>query len=136
LNAKLGLPTSDWSDSDDADSDDESEIAIQLHPIFWRTILADQWQGVRLGKEATIDIPGVGTIPPRSVEELFKLRSALTSLENQVAFSWRKLFTSKKTIGIAPPVAQPGDVIFGVLGCDVPYLLRKCDEGYRFLGEW
>jgi hypothetical protein len=136
LNAKLGLPTSDWSDSDDAESGDNSEIAIQLHPIFWRTILADQWQGVRLGKDVTFAIPGVGSIPPSSIEELFKLRKAVASLENQVAFRWRKIFITKNTIGLAPPVAQAGDVIFGILGCDVPYLLRKCDRGYNFLGEW
>jgi hypothetical protein len=136
LNAKFGLPTSDWSDSDDAESDDNSEIAIQLHPIFRRTILADQWQGVRLGKDVTFTIPEIGSIPPTTMEELFKTRKAVMNVENQVAFRWRKIFITKTMTGLAPPVAQPGDVIFGILGCDVPYLLRKCDRGYNFLGEW
>ena len=64
------------------------------------------------------------------------MRAAVTSTENQIAFRWRRLFTSRRTVGLVPPVARNGDTIFAILGCDVPYLIRKCDNGYRFLGEW
>lgn len=111
------------------------EMYIQLLPIFWRLILADQWQGARLG-QTPIELPRVGQIPPRSFDEIFKLRAAVSSYEYQCAFRWRTLFVSRQSVGLAPPVARPGDIVFAILGCEVPYLIRKCDGGYRFLGEW
>jgi hypothetical protein len=132
LNRKLGLPVSDLTE--DSDSDDEASLSCSVYPTFWRVLLADQWQGVRLGKD--VSIPEVGSIPPKSIEELFKMRTAATSLENQVAFRWRKLFTLSKAVGLAPPLARNGDIIFAIFGCDVPYLIRKSENGYRFLGEW
>jgi hypothetical protein len=70
------------------------------------------------------------------MKELFKIRMAVTSSENQVVFRWRILFTSHKTIGLSPLVAPLGDIIFAIFGCDVSYLIRKCENGYLFLGEW
>ncbi|KAH7371305.1 heterokaryon incompatibility protein-domain-containing protein [Pyrenochaeta sp. MPI-SDFR-AT-0127] len=137
LNKKLGLPTialSQSADPDsDSDSDDEASLACQFSPIFWRILLADQWQGVRFGSE--VSIPGVGSIPPKSVQELFAMRKAVMSLENKTAFLHRRFFTSRLSAGLVPAVAVKGDVIFAILGCDVPFLVRRCETGYRFLGE-
>ncbi|KAK0512327.1 hypothetical protein JMJ35_005455 [Cladonia borealis] len=133
FNRKLGLPVSTSTEDSDSDSDDEASISCQVHPTCWRVLLVDQWQGVRFGEE--VSIPGVGSIPPRSIKQLFAMRGAVTSTENQVAFRWRRLFTSRKTVGLVPPVARNGDIVFAMLGCDVPYLIRKCDNGYRFVGE-
>ena len=138
LATKLGIPivasTQEPGSDSDSDSDDEASISCQISPTFWRILLADQWQGVRFGKE--VSIPGVGSIPPKSIDELFKMRRAATSLENSVAYRWRHLFISRKTVGLVPPVARRGDVILAIFGCDVLYLVRKCENGYRFLGEW
>lgn len=141
LNKLLGLPTSE-EESDPYDSDDEIELPTQLHPIFWRMILADQWEGrrLRLGPTGTLEMPGLGSVPPRSIEELFEIRRKASSLQHGVApYRWRRLFVSKRqSMGLVPIDAQPGDAIFVILGCDVPFLLRKANDGpgYRLLGEW
>lgn len=142
LAKKLGLPISSNAMDSDSDSDDETTMALEFYPLFWRIILADQWQGMRLKKGNSIEIPGVSSIPPNAsdmdgaVKELFKVRGAVTSFENQAAFTWRALFTSKKSVGLSPIGARKGDIIFAVFGCDVPYLVRKSEKGYLFLGEW
>ena len=103
-------------------------------------------------KGKVVEIPGVGTIPPASsfamgggdpeehidriVKELFEVKGAVMSLENQAAFKWRALFTSKKTVGLSPIDGRKGDIIFAIFGCDVPFLVRKTEKGYLFLGEW
>ena len=42
FNGKLGLLVSASPEDSDSDSDDEASISCQVHPTFWRVILADQ----------------------------------------------------------------------------------------------
>jgi hypothetical protein len=110
------------------------KVALHFVPQFWRIVLADQWENKRLGT-APFELNGVGTIPPSSIEEAFKIRRAVSSNEFNCAFRWRSLYLAKKLVGLAPATAQPGDIIFAILGSPVPYLVRKCEGGYRLLGE-
>jgi hypothetical protein len=135
LNKVLGLPVSSPT-ADPYDSDDEIEIMTMIHPIFWRLILADQWSGKRLPKGDILEIPGLGRIPPRSVDEVIKIKAAVNSMEHKVAYRWRKFFVSRLTAGLAPAAARVGDVIFVPFGCEVPYLIRRCERGYKLIGEW
>jgi hypothetical protein len=155
LAKRLGLPVSSHealNPDPDSESDDETSRSLEFDPLFWRIILADQWQGVRLKKGNVVEIPRVGTIPPtisfamnvgdpkehihRIVKELFEVKSAVASSENQAAFKWRSLFTSKKSVGLSPVDGRKGDIVFAIFGCDVPFLVRKAERGYLFLGEW
>jgi len=108
LAKRLGLLVSSHealNPDSDAESDDETSRSLEFESLFWRIILADQWQGVRLKKGNVVEIPGVGTIPPTSsfanvamdvgdpkehihriVKELFEVKSAVASSENQAAF--------------------------------------------------
>jgi len=151
LAKRLGLPVSSHealNPDSDSESDDETSRSLEFDPLFWRIILADQWQGLRLKKGNVVEIPGVGTIPPTSsfamdvgdprehihriVKELFEVKSAVASSENQAAFKWRSLFTSKKSFGLSPVDGRKGDIVFAIFGCDVPFLVRKTEKGYCF----
>jgi hypothetical protein len=151
LAKRLGLPVSSHealNPDSDSESDDETSRSLEFEPLFWRVILADQWQGVRLKKGNVVEIPGVGTIPPtssftmdvgdpkehihRTMKELFEAKSAVASSETQAAFKWRALFTSKKSIGLSPIDGREGDIVFAIFGCDVPLLLRKLRKAICF----
>ncbi|QIX02031.1 hypothetical protein AMS68_007548 [Peltaster fructicola] len=45
------------------------------------------------------------------------------------------IVTATGYMGLAPHGAQEGDLLFVVLGSDVPYLLRHKDDGYELIGE-
>jgi hypothetical protein len=48
----------------------------------------------------------------------------------------RRLLVSKNGhIGMAPPEAQKGDLLFVLTGCSVPVVLRKQKSSYSFVGE-
>jgi hypothetical protein len=102
LAKRLGLPVSSHealNPDSDSESDGETSRSLEFDPLFWRIILADQWQGVRLKKGNVVEIPRVGTIPPtisfamdvgdpkehihRIVKKLFEVKSAVASSENQ-----------------------------------------------------
>lgn len=122
---------------DNTEDPDSVELIIQAIPAFWRLILADQWAGKRLPTGDPFELENVGKVPPESFDGLFKLREAVASNENQAAFRWRSIFFSHRVrLGLAPPGARPGDIVFGILGCSVPYVVRQCENGYQLLGEW
>jgi hypothetical protein len=57
-----------------------------------------------------------------------------TSIE--AATACRKfLRTDRGFMGLAPQLAEVGDEVWVLLGCDVPMLLRKCDDYYILVGE-
>jgi hypothetical protein len=57
-----------------------------------------------------------------------------TSIE--MATACRKfLRTDRGFMGLAPQLAEVGDEVWILLGCDVPLLLRKCDDYYILVGE-
>ena len=39
-------------------------------------------------------------------------------------------------IGLLPQIANLGDVVCILFGCDTPVVLRPCGEDYNFVGEW
>lgn len=43
--------------------------------------------------------------------------------------------TSTGYIGIAPRGTRDGDLVFVVMGADVPFILRPYDDGYELIGE-
>ncbi|KAE9373784.1 hypothetical protein N431DRAFT_407479 [Stipitochalara longipes BDJ] len=45
------------------------------------------------------------------------------------------LRTNRGFMGLAPQVAEVGDEVWVILGCNVPMLLRKCDDYYMLVGE-
>jgi hypothetical protein len=48
----------------------------------------------------------------------------------------RNMFvTGTGWLGLAPHGTQQGDVIFVVVGADVPFVLRQCGEAYEIIGE-
>lgn len=48
----------------------------------------------------------------------------------------RVLFTSSTGyVGLAPHGTKEGDLIFIVVGADIPFLLRPCDDSYELIGE-
>jgi hypothetical protein len=94
LNKRLGLPVSDNAMHDDSDSDDEASISVEFCPLFWRLILADQRQGVRLEKGNSVEIPGVGTIPLTSFPWEVKSRSC-SRLERQSRHSRIRLLSRR-----------------------------------------
>lgn len=52
--------------------------------------------------------------------------------------SARRIFSSQKGyMGMAPEEAREGDIICGLLGGEVPFVLRMNDDGhYYFIGEF
>jgi hypothetical protein len=51
------------------------------------------------------------------------------------AASRKFLRTDRGFMGLAPQLAKVGDEVWVLLGCDVPMLLRKCDDYYILVGE-
>lgn len=48
----------------------------------------------------------------------------------------RVFFTSSTGyVGLAPSGAKEGDLVFVVMGADVPFILRPYDDGYELIGE-
>ena len=48
----------------------------------------------------------------------------------------KPLRTKKGYIGLGPASAEEGDVVAVLLGCEVPFMLRKEEDGqYRLIGE-
>ena len=48
----------------------------------------------------------------------------------------RVLFTSSTGyIGLAPHGTREGDLVFIVMGADVPFILRPCEDSYELMGE-
>jgi hypothetical protein len=45
------------------------------------------------------------------------------------------LRTERGFMGLAPQLAEVGDEVWILLGCDVPMILRKCDDYYTLVGE-
>jgi hypothetical protein len=45
------------------------------------------------------------------------------------------LRTERGFMGLAPQLAEVGDEVWVLLGCDVPMILRKCDDYYTLVGE-
>ena len=43
--------------------------------------------------------------------------------------------TSTGYIGLAPHGTREGDLIFVVMGAEVPFILRPYDDGYELIGE-
>lgn len=43
--------------------------------------------------------------------------------------------TEKGYLGMGPPAAEKGDLVFVLPGCTVPFVLRKIESGYRVIGE-
>jgi hypothetical protein len=54
-----------------------------------------------------------------------------------VPFLSRMLMTTKKGyVGFVPKRSRAGDLVFVLMGSDVPLVLRRCEEGmYRLVGE-
>jgi len=54
----------------------------------------------------------------------------------KVATTGRKFLRTKRGfMGLAPQPAEVGDEVWILLGCEVPMLLRKCDDYYILVGE-
>jgi hypothetical protein len=49
----------------------------------------------------------------------------------------RFLVTEEGYIGLAPNIAQKGDIVCVLLGGEVPFVLRPLKDGYyKLIGEW
>lgn len=100
---------------------------------FWRT--------------AIHDLHGIGCSQRReTATDYQKFSAALRALSTPLAdihdptfyanlmrstdcsFRRRFFMTEGSTPGLGYPEAQAGDEVYVLLGCDVPYLLRRCDE--------
>jgi hypothetical protein len=102
--------------------------------IWWRTVFGDT-----LSREARIDVSeeGRARIPPKDaagVEYLCRYMSEY--LQIQVHNGRRMCRTSDGRLGLAPPRARAGDVIFALLGGDTLYVMRQGKLGmWQFVGE-
>jgi hypothetical protein len=43
--------------------------------------------------------------------------------------------TEKGYLGMGPPATEKGDLVCVLPGCNVPFVLRKIEAGYRIMGE-
>jgi hypothetical protein len=69
--------------------------------------------------------------PTWSSEIAAHLRSSISSATVNRKF----LRTERGFMGLAPQPAEVGDEVWILLGCDVPMILRKCDDYYTLVGE-
>ena len=121
----------------DFSSEDNSRPTFEQLDVWWRVLLGDT-----LSRERRIDPPVAAQqpIPPRNPNELEDLCRHMTEYLQIRVHDGRRLFRSSDGgLGLAPPRAKPGDVIYVFLGGDVPYVLRKPEAEnveYQFVGEW
>jgi len=84
-------------------------------------------------------IGSIGSISwePSAFEESFASR--LVDTTSPIAMQRRLLVTEGGSVGMAPPGAEKGDIACVLLGCSVPVVLRKSNDGsgeaYKFIGE-
>jgi hypothetical protein len=156
LAKRVGLPVSSQKalnpDSDsDSDSDDETSRSLEFEPLFWRIILADQWQGVRLKKGNVVEIPGVGTIPPissfamdvgdpkehihRIVKELSEVKSAVASLRTRLRSNGVHFSPQKGTLASRQLTAVKGTLCSRSLVAMFLFSLGKLRKATCFLAN-
>jgi hypothetical protein len=116
-----------------------------LEGAFWKTMTMNRQvsgyhrdTSTKAHRTKRLDRPDIRVPPATSHQESMLIKA----LEYQVGeigpITHRRFFTtSKRYIGICPPVAQRGDVVCVLLGADTPYVLRQGSNGrYRMLGQW
>ncbi|KAI1593343.1 heterokaryon incompatibility protein, partial [Pyrenophora tritici-repentis] len=111
----------------------------------WRTAVADQEirqgnQKPRLSERGLAKVHNslrsldLGTANARTFAQL-GLEDYLYQLQD-VAYGRRPFCTSKGHIGIGPCQMAPGDLLYLLIGTDVPYILRPDSDGkLRLVGE-
>lgn len=101
----------------------------------WRTLLADQWpMGQRLGDGLFLG----HKLPSTYEEERILLEEVDIDYYDLPFLAGRaNIVTELGCLGLAPDTTQRGDQIFMLAGGQVPYILRRQDDGcYELVGEW
>lgn len=126
----------------------DGEVENSRLQAFWRAVLADQGiedfdlNGEQDHSDLAAEYIGASRLPkvtpsfPPS-EELEKKIIATLDHHPGPQYSRKFFVTENGRMGIGPQAARKGDVIYVLLGGEVPYLLRPDSEGrHEMLGEW
>jgi hypothetical protein len=131
---------SQWKEAAISPKIGDAEVARGLES-FWRTILIDQIvPNYRSQEPFRGRLPQVLSsewhIPPSQSQEHTLLVALAKS--NAQLFGRRFFLTSTGIMGLGPRTVRVGDEVFVLFGADVPFLLRKREEGPGFtvVGEW
>lgn len=125
-----------------------SNIECEAYPnakarkeAVWKTPILDHFrlgQGTeRAGAEAEKGYDALLS-EERETQEPASIRLADIYFSQMMSASngTRPFRTNKGYIGLGPASAEEGDLVVVILGCEVPFLLRKEDGGnYRLIGE-
>ena len=121
------------------EADDDTCLGNQTaREAFWRTVLCDQWNMIRLSKLNNL-IDGDISIPPSTVKQEHRLKSLINCGVSKPHKTKRFFRTRSGHIGIGPSFACPDDLIVVLLGGSVPYVLRKHKVNigsYVFISDW
>lgn len=101
----------------------------------WRTLLADQWpMGQRLGDGLFMDYK----LPSTDEEEgIFLNEVDLDHYDLPFIQGRAVIVTQLGCLGLAPDTTRSGDQVFMLAGGQVPYVLRRQNDGcYELVGEW
>jgi hypothetical protein len=118
---------------------------------FARTLVADRWSENRWPADDRVSylldlhelrLPTGLVRPGFEPEEMILYLEALqsnvprfvTALKQEVR-ERRLLVTTNGYIGLAPPSTEEGDIVCVLLGGDVPFILRACNNHYSLVGE-
>jgi hypothetical protein len=99
---------------------------------FWRTINADQWEEKRL----QADDKRITALHKDNANEAASFCSDKIFFDLQWCKGRRVAISARGYLCLAPAETTFGDIIAIMLGGKVPYILRKEETAYSFLGEW